>query len=74
MASKVGDRFEDAVDETGADGGEVRDTLFGSMARSAASAVVSVAATYAAGWLIKKLFDRGEQPGSSDGEDNGARG
>lgn len=56
MTSKVGDQFEDVVDETGADGDQVRDTLFGSITRSAASAVVSVAATYAAGWLIKKLF------------------
>ncbi len=61
MPNAVGDRFEDAVDQTGADGGQVRDTLFGTMARSAASAVVSVAATYAAGWLIRKLFEHGKR-------------
>ncbi|WEK45955.1 MAG: hypothetical protein P0Y56_13090 [Candidatus Andeanibacterium colombiense] len=66
MAKKIEQRFDDAVDGTGADGEDVRETFFGSLARSAASAAVSVTVTFAVGWLLRKLADRANKAGGAE--------
>ena len=65
MTNSVGERLKDAADRGVEAGGEVKQTLFGSVARSAVSAAVSVTVTFATGWLLKKVFARLDRPGHS---------
>ena len=61
MTNSVGERLKDAADRGVEAGGEAKQTLFGSVARSA----VSVTVTFATGWLLKKVFARLDRPGDS---------
>ncbi|MBO9601239.1 MAG: hypothetical protein J7496_01890 [Novosphingobium sp.] len=65
MAKKIRDRLEDAADSSAQAGEEVRQTFFGSVARSAVSAAVSVTVTFATGWLLKKAFAKLDRSGGS---------